>query len=123
MESLYDQNFSQYTQCGDYLIPEMGLTEQEQKPVGKYGMMRRKYLEEHRQGLYTRLILSGKLMEHLQEIDATCRRRIDQIIRDMAVTEGITERLKAKDQMAWVGQMNNIRQRAEEIILQELIYG
>ena len=102
MESLYDQNFSQYTQCGDYLIPEMGLTEQEQKPVGKYGMMRRKYLEEHRQGLYTRLILSGKFMEHLQEIDATCRRRIDQIIRDMAVTEGITERLKAKDQMAWV---------------------
>ncbi|MBR6863037.1 MAG: TnpV protein [Acidaminococcaceae bacterium] len=122
MESLYDQNFSQYTQCGDYLIPEMGLTEQEQKPVGKYGMMRRKYLEEHRQGLYTRLILSGKLMEHLQEIDATCRRRIDQIIRDMAVTEGITERLKAKDQMAWVRKMNALHACAEEIVLTELVY-
>ena len=122
MESLYDQNFSQYTQCGDYLIPEMGLTEQEQKPVGKYGMMRRKYLEEHRQGLYTRLILSGKLMEHLQEIDATCRRRIDQIIRDMAVTEGITERLKAKDQMAWVRKMNALQACAEEIVLTELVY-
>ena len=122
MESLYDQNFSQYTQCGDYLIPEMGLTEQEQKPVGKYGMMRRKYLEEHRQGLYTRLILSGKLMEHLQEIDATCRRRIDQIIRDMAVTEGITERLKAKDQMAWVRKMNAQHACAEEIVLTELVY-
>ena len=122
MESLYDQNFSQYTQCGDYLIPEMGLTEQEQKPVGKYGMMRRKYLEEHRQGLYTRLILSGKLMEHLQEIDATCRRRIDQIIRDMAFTEGITERLKAKDQMAWVRKMNALHACAEEIVLTELVY-
>ena len=122
MESLYDQNFSQYTQCGDYLIPEMGLTEQEQKPVGKYGTMRRKYLEEHRQGLYTRLILSGKLMEHLQEIDATCRRRIDQIIRDMAATEGITERLKAKDQMAWVRKMNALHACAEEIVLTELVY-
>ena len=122
MESLYDQNFSQYTQCGDYLIPEMGLTEQEQKPVGKYGMMRRKYLEEHRQGLYTRLILSGKLMEHLQEIDATCRRRMDQMIREMALTEGVTEELKAKEQMTWIRKMNSLHVSAEEIVLKELVY-
>lgn len=122
MKSLYDQNFGRYTQCGDYLIPEIGLTEQEQKPVGKYGMMRKKYLEENRQGLYTRMLLSGKLMEHLQEIDATCRRRLNQTIREMAVAEGITERLKAKDQMTWIRKMNALHACAEEIVLTELVY-
>ena len=105
MKSIFEQNGCKYTQSGDYLLPDMGLTELERKPLGKYGMMRRKYLEESRQGLYTRLILSGKLMEHLQEIDETCHRRMDQMIRVMAAAEGVTEELKAKEQMTWVQQI------------------
>ena len=122
MKSLFEQNGGKYTQSGDYFLPEMGLTELEKKPLGKYGMMRRKYLEESRQGLYTRMILSGKLMEHLQEIDATCRRRMDQMIREMAVAEGVTEELKAKEQMTWVRKMNSLHASAEEIVLKELVY-
>ena len=85
--------------------------------------MRLNYLQEHRPGLYTRLILSGTLYEHLAEIDQTSRWQMEQIISQMALTEGVDEILKAKDQMVWVGRMNNIRQCAEEIILAELIYG
>lgn len=85
--------------------------------------MRLNYLREHRPGLYTRLILSGKLYEHLAEIDQASHQRMEQTIPRMAYAEGVDERLKAKDQMSWVGRMNNIRQRAEEIILQELIHG
>ena len=81
------------------------------------------YLRENHPRLYTRLILSGKLYEHLAEIDQTSRRQMEQIISQMALTEGVDEILKAKDQMVWVGRMNNIRQCAEEIILAELIYG
>ena len=85
--------------------------------------MRLNYLREYRPGLFTRLILSGKLYEHLAEIDQTSRRQMVQIIPRMAQAEGVDEKLKAKDQMAWIGRMNNIRQRADEIILVELIYG
>ena len=105
MKSIFEQNGGTYTRCGDYLLPDMGLTELERMPLRKYGMMRRRYLAENGTGLYTRLILSGKLMEHLQEIDATCRRRMDQMIREMALTEGVTEELKAKEQMTWIGQI------------------
>ena len=122
MKSIFEENGSTYTRCGDYLLPDMGLTELEKKPLGKYGMMRRRYLEENRQGLYTRLILSGKLMEHLQEIDATCSRRMDQMIREMAVAEGVNEKLKANDQITWVRKMNSLHASAEEIVLKELIY-
>ena len=122
MKSLFEQDGGKYTQSGDYFLPEMGLTELEKKPLGKYGMMRRKYLEESRQGLYTRMILSGKLMEHLQEIDATCSRRMEQMIREMAVAEGVTEELKAKEQMTWVRKMNSLHASAEEIVLKELVY-
>lgn len=122
MKSIFEQNGGTYTQYGDYLLPDMGLTELEKKPLGKYGMMRRKYLEESRQGLYTRLLLSGKLMEHLQEIDATCSRRMEQMIREMAVAEGVTEELKAKEQMAWVRKMNSLHAAAEEILLKELVF-
>ena len=85
--------------------------------------MRLNYLWEHRPGLYTRMILSGKLYEHLTEIDQTSRRQMEQIISQIAQTEGVDEKLKANDQTAWISRMNNIHQRAEETILQELIYG
>ena len=112
-----------YTLHGDYYFPDLNLSDADKTPLGRYGRMRLNYLQEHRPGLYTRLILSGKLYEHLTEIDQTSRRRIEQIISRMAWADGADEKLKAKDQMSWVGRMNNIRRRAEEIILQELIYG
>ena len=117
------ENGIHYTLHGDYYFYNLELPEIPCQTIGHYSRMRLNYLQEHRPGLYTRLILSGKLYEHLTEIDQTSRRRIEQIISRMAWADGADEKLKAKDQMSWVGRMNNIRQRAEEIILQELIYG
>ena len=117
------ENGIHYTLHGDYYFPDLELPEVPCQAISHYGRMRLNYLREHRPGLYTRLILSGKLYEHLAEIDQTSRRRIEQIIPGLAQTEGVDEMLKAKNQMAWVGRMNNIRQCAEEIILAELIYG
>ena len=111
-----------YIQNGDYLIPDMGLTEQEQKPLGKYGMMRRKYLEENRSGLYTRLILNGTLMEHLQEIEQTAQTRLETIMESLKKQNGVTEELKATNQMAWVARMNSLKSQAEEMIFSELIF-
>ena len=111
-----------YHRNGDYLLPGIGLTEAEQRPVGKYGRMRLRYLEEHRPSLYTRLLLSGKLMEHLQEIDSTCQERLEQLTCQMQAQEGITEEMKAVNQMEWVQRMNAIHHQVEEILLAELIF-
>ncbi len=111
-----------YKKNGDYLLPDMGLTEAERKPLGKYGIMRQQYLEKNRPGLYTRLILSGRLMEHLQEIDATAHSRLESLMSLLTKQQGVTEELKARDQMAWVGVMNNLKSQAEEMIQTELIY-
>ena len=111
-----------YYRCGDYYFPDLGLTEDEQHPVGKYGQMRMEYLRKNRPGLFTRLLLSGKLMEHLYEIDDTCHDRMELMVSQMKQAEGITEALKASDQMEWVCRMNSIHHRAEEIILSEFIY-
>jgi hypothetical protein len=116
------RNSLNYTLHGDYYFPDLRLSTTDMTPLGHYGRMRLNYLREYRPGLYTRLILSGKLYEHLAEIDQTSRRRMEQIIPGLAQTEGVEEMLKTTDQMSWVGQMNNIRQRAEEVILNELIY-
>ena len=117
------ENGIHYTLHGDYYFPDLELPGVPPQAIGHYGRMRLNYLQEHRPGLYTRLILSGTLYEHLAEIDQTSRWQMEQIISQMAQTEGVDEILKAKDQMVWVGRMNNIRQCAEEIILAELIYG
>ena len=111
-----------YRQNGDYLLPDLGLTEAEQKPRGKYGLMRLHYLEESRPGLYTRLLLSGKLMEHLQEIEQAAQNRLQRLMSQLPKQAGVTEKLKARDQMAWVQQINALKAQAEEIILSELIY-
>ena len=111
-----------YKRNGDYLLPDMGLTEAERKPLGKYGIMRQQYLEKNRPGLYTRLILSGRLMEHLQEIDETAHSRLESLMSLLTKRQGVTEELKARDQMAWVGAMNSLKNQAEEMILTELIY-
>ena len=111
-----------YKRNGDYLLPDMGLTEAERQPLGKYGIMRQQYLEQNRPGLYMRLILSGWLMEHLQEIDRTAHSRLENLMSLLTKQAGVTEELKARDQMAWVGTMNALKHQAEEMILTELIY-
>ena len=111
-----------YHQNGDYLLPDMGLDETDKTPLNKYGRMRLLYLQEHRPGLYTRLILSGKLYEDLLETQKTALARVEMITDKMAKAQNISEGMKAQDQMAWVGTMNMIRLQAEEIVLQELIY-
>ncbi len=111
-----------YHRNRDYLLPDLGLTEAEQRPLGKYGRMRLRYLENHRPGLYTRLLLSGKLMEHLQEIDSTCQERLEQLTRQMQEREDVTEALKAANQMEWVQRMNAICHQVEEVLLAELIF-
>ena len=111
-----------YQQNGDYLLPDMGLNETDKTPLNKYGRMRLRYLQEHRPGLYTRLILSGKLYEDLLETQKTAQDRVVIITDKMAKAQNISEAMKAQDQMAWVGAMNMIRLQAEEIVLQELIY-
>lgn len=123
-KQIHDQkNGLTYMLCGDYYLPDLNLSDADKTPLGRYGRMRLNYLREHRPGLYTRLILSSKLYKHLAEIDQTSRHRMEQIIPRMSRAEGVDENLKAMNQIAWVGRMNNIRQRAEEIILAELIYG
>ena len=111
-----------YTLHGDYYLPKLNLSDADKTSIGRYGRMRMTYLRENRPGLYTRLFLSGKLYDHLAEIDNTCRERMSRMIPQMAAAEGINEALKARDPMTWVGRMNSIRQRAEETILAELIY-
>ena len=111
-----------YHRNGDYLLPDMGLNEKDKTPLNKYGRIRLRYLLEHRPGLYTRLILSGKLYEDLLETQKMAQDRVVIITDKMAKAQNISEAMKAQDQMAWIGAMNMIRLQAEEIVLQELIY-
>ena len=87
-----------YQCCGDYLLPDLGLTDAEKLPLGKYGLLRQRYLEENRPGLYTRLMLSGKLMEHLQEIEQTAQNRLESLMSQLSMQSSVTEELKAQDQ-------------------------
>ena len=116
------ENGIHYTLHGDYYFPDLNLPEAKQQAIGRYGRMHKAYLEEHHPGLYTRLILSGNLYEHLAETDQICQDRIERIISQIAEAEGVNEQLKALDQLGWVSRMNSIHQRAEEIILEELVF-
>ena len=113
-----------YSWNGDYLIPNIKLKEEPgtHPPLGKYGMMRKRYLEEHRPVLWNHLSLREKLYPHLREIDAAARQRLDELMPALAKEAGATEELKARDPMRWVGLMNNCKAQAEEIILSELVY-
>lgn len=110
-----------YTRCGDYYIPNLKLSEQPEAPIGKYGRMRQRYLKEHRPSLYSSLILSEKLYPHLLEIDQAAQERMDAMLPHMMKAAGVTEELKARDPMRWVGLMNTLKAQVEEIILAELI--
>lgn len=120
-KSFFERNGGTYRQVGDYFLPNLTIDESEQRPIGKYGRMRKQYLKENRPVLYTNLLTTGKLNQHLAEIDKTCENRMELLTRQMAKQEGITETLKATNQMGWVRRMNSIRSRAEENMLQELI--
>ena len=121
-KSFFEQNGGTYTQVGDVLLPNLAIGEDGQQPIGKYGRMRMRYLKEHRPVLYSNLLLSGKLFQHLVEIDEACVERVELLIRQMARREGVTEQLKAAELMEWVRRMNSIRNRAEEVVLSELVY-
>ena len=109
-----------YTTRGDYLLPDLNVPESPK--IGKYGMLRRSYLREHRDGIYTGMLLSGKLNGHLEEIDRTANEMMNRLTAELAKAQGVTESLKASNQMKWVSLMNNIRNQAEEIVMTELIY-
>jgi hypothetical protein len=110
-----------YVLVGDYYIPDLHLPE-ESRPIGRYGQMHRDYIKEHKSGQYTNLTLSCKLYSYLADIDEQAEERLEIIMEQMAKTEGVTEQLKADNQMLWIQKMNNIRHRAEEIVLKEIVY-
>lgn len=110
-----------YIRVGDYYIPDLTLPE-EPRPMGKWGRMHRDYLREYKPIQYNCLLLSGELWSYLADLNEQAQDRLERMIDQMKVTEGVTEELKAADPMAWVGSMNNIRARAEELIREELIY-
>ena len=112
----------QYIRVGDYFIPDLELPK-ESRPIGRWGRMHREYLREHKPIQYNCLLLSGKLWTYLADLNEQAQDRLERMIDQMKTAEGVTEGLKDAEPMAWVGAMNNIRNRAEEIILQELIYG
>ena len=121
---IYDENNGLwYELIGDYYIPVLTLSSEAQRPIGKWGRMHREYLKEHRPILFNDLILSGQLWTDLAALNEQAQERLSLIIEQMKASESVTEELKAADQMAWVGAMNSIRNRAEEIILREMICG
>ena len=123
MKSLYEQMGGTYHLGEDGMYyPNLELPEEEAPRYGKYGRMRHTYVREHKKAYYTTLLFDGKLVAHLKEIDNATNIQMELITKQMAKSQGITEALKAKDQMAWVGAMNNIRSAAEEIVLSEYIY-
>ena len=121
-KSFFERSGGTYTRVGDYLIPNLVMEEAEQRPIGKYGRLRKRYLKEHLSIVYTNLLVSGDLDQHLAEIDQACEDRMKLLIHQMKAQEGVTEALKAADQMEWVGRMNSIQSRAEELILRDLVY-
>ena len=109
-----------YTMQGDYLLPNLEVPEAPK--VGKYGMLRRSFLRSHRKALYIGMMLADKLNTHLEEVDRQANEMLEKLLQKLSKEQGVTEELKAKDQMLWVQLMNNLRQAAEEVVLKELIY-
>lgn len=122
MENKMKNNSIEYVLAGDYYIPDLKLPNEE-RTIGKYGRMHRDYLKEHKPIRFNDLVMEGQLWTYLADLDEQAQSRLQMIIRQMQEAESVTEELKAKDQMAWVRAMNSIQNRAEEIILRELIYG
>ena len=111
-----------YTEKNGLLIPDLVLDDQPTGSIGKYGRMRKRYLEQKHDGTFSALVLSGTLTQHLMEVDQTAREQMETLTRQLSATEGVTQELKKRDQIEWVRRMNSIRNRAEEMVMNELIY-
>ena len=120
MKSIFEKMGITYHREGDYLIPD--LEPPEAPRIGKYGTMRHNYLRDHHRGIFDGMLLSGKLNAHLEQVDREANEMMELLTTQMAKAEGVTEILKARDQMAWARAMNSIKNRAEEIVIQDLIY-
>ena len=122
MKSYFEERGGTYTMVGDFLIPDLVLEEQPDGWIGKYGIMRQEYLKKWKKSLYNDLLLSGKLQQHLLDINRDAQEEFEIIVRQTAKAEGVTEELKKRDQMEWVRRMNSIRDRADEFIKHDFIY-
>ena len=117
-----EKNGLWYELQGDYYIPCLKLPEEEQQPIGLWGQRHLRYIKQHRKVLYFNLLTSGKLNSYLADIDKQAENMLSRLVKQMTKREGVTEKLKANDQMEWVGRMNNIRQRATEVVNKEIVY-
>jgi len=122
MKSYFEENGGTFTQVGDYLIPNLVMDSQPEGEIGIWGWRRKRYLKEHRKGTYNAMLLQGTLTQHLIDTNAAAMDMLESLVKQMAKAEGVTEELKRRDQLGWVRRMNNIRNRAEEIVRNELIY-
>lgn len=122
-KTIFEKMGSTYTQVGDYFLPNLELPEEEQQTIGVWGQRHRRYLKEHRRATYATLLTGGKLNNYLADIDRQAEEMFLRLVKQMAEVEGVTEALKAADPMEWVGRMNNIQNRAREVVNSELIYG
>ena len=122
MKSTFEKIGGTYTMGADGIYYPNLVSTDEEPHYGKYGMIRKKYLKEHRSAMYSLYMLEDRLTEHLNAVDDEAQERMDILVRQMMEKQGVTEELKARDQMVWVGAVNNIRNAAEEIVLKELIY-
>lgn len=121
-KQIYDEkNGMSYTLHGDYYLPDLEINEEE-PTYGKYGIMRKQFLKEHRSARYQYLVLTGKLTEHLNQIDKELREKVEMLVEQTAGQWGVTEELKMQDQMEWVRRMNNIKNVAEEMVISEIVY-
>ncbi len=120
-KTIFEEMGGTYTQVGDYFLPDLKLPEEEQKPIGVWGQRHRRYLKEHKRAVYTTLLTTGKLNSYLADINQQAQNMFLRLVKQMAEKEEVTEKLKAEDQMRWVGLMNNIADRAREIVNRELI--
>ena len=121
-KQIYDEkNGLSYTLYGDYYFPDLEINEEE-PTYGKYGIMRKQFLKEHRSARYQYLVLTGKLTEHLNQVDKETREKVEMLVEQMAERWGVTEELKRRDPLKWAGMMNTLKAQAEEIILNELVY-
>lgn len=121
-KQIYDKdNGLSYTLHGDYYFPNL-IVDEEKATYGKYGMLRKRYLKEHKSGYYQYLMLSGKLTEHLNQVDREARETVERLVEQMTEKQGVTEQMKEENPMEWVRRMNNIKNAAEEMVLLEIIY-
>ena len=121
MKSIFEQSGGVYTMQGDYRLPNLTLPAEEERPIGVWGQRRQNYLKHNRKVLYYNLLTSGKLHSHLADIEEEAQSLFSRLVKEYAEKEGVTEQLKAADQMAWVRKMNNIRERATEVVNSEVV--